>query len=129
MNVPVSENRKTQLDLLALNIIDTVWPKYNHGVPMVYGDYETHYDDDGEGYHVYENEPYPLERNVGLKSAASIIGSMIMRRKKHLRPNVDFDSDIIYNKYDLSYNVDTLQGDSILDYRMKCLSMGLRIAL
>ena len=44
--------------IISLNIIDTVWPKYNHGVPMVYGDYETHYDDDdGEGYHVYEDEP------------------------------------------------------------------------
>ena len=71
------------------------------GVPMVYGDYETHYDDEGEAYQVYEVQPYPMTTNIGFKSAASIIGSMIMRRKKKLRPNVDFDCDIIY--YQLVY--------------------------
>ena len=72
--IPLSENRKAELDIIALIQIETLWPKYTHGVPMVYGDYETHYDDDGEGYQIYEVEPYPMTRNVGLKSAACIIG-------------------------------------------------------
>jgi hypothetical protein len=64
--IPLSENRKAELDIIALIEIETLWPKYKHGVPMVFGDYETHYDDDGEGYQVYEIEPYPMTRNVGL---------------------------------------------------------------
>ena len=42
--IPLSENRKAELDIIALIQIETLWPKYTHGVPMVYGDYETHYD-------------------------------------------------------------------------------------
>ena len=99
--IPLSEERKAELDIIALIEIKTVWPKYAYGVPMVYGDYETHYDDEGEAYQVYEVQPYPMTTNIGFKSAASIIGSMIMRRKKKLRPNVDFDCDIIY--YQLVY--------------------------
>ena len=38
--IPLSENRKAELDVIALIEIETLWPKY-----MVYGDYETHYDD------------------------------------------------------------------------------------
>jgi hypothetical protein len=36
-----------------------------YGVPMVYGDYETLWW--CEAYQVYEVEPYPMTRNVGLK--------------------------------------------------------------
>ena len=55
-----------------------------------------------------------MTRNVGLKSAACIIECMILRRMKRLRPNVDFDSDSIYYRYDASFNVDVLSGDSKL---------------
>lgn len=51
--IPLSENRIAELDIIALIEIETLWPKYTNGVPMIYGDYETHYDNDGEGYRVW----------------------------------------------------------------------------
>ena len=44
--LPLSEYRKAELDILAL--VDIVYIYY--GVPMVYGDYEAHYDNKGEAY-------------------------------------------------------------------------------
>ena len=65
--MPLSENRKSQLNILAFTEIETVWPKFTHGVPMIYGDYETQNDNEGEAYHVYEVEPYPMEKKYRIK--------------------------------------------------------------
>jgi hypothetical protein len=55
--------------------------------------------------------------HVGLKTAKSIIGCLIIRRKKGLRPNVDFHSYQLFYSYDSSMNVDVEERDSIINYR------------
>ena len=64
--ISLSENRKAEHDIIALMKLKLYGQSIHiYGVPMVYGDYETLWW--CEAYQVYEVEPYPMTRNVGLK--------------------------------------------------------------